>query len=38
MPRSWYQFRSLWFGVALVSLVAGFVMLKPPKGDERDTR
>ena len=38
MPRSWYQFRSLWFGVALVSLVAGFVMLKPPRGDERDTR
>ena len=38
MPRSWYQFRILWFGVAVVSLVAGFVMLKPPKGDERDTR
>ncbi len=38
MPRSWYQYRVLWFGMAVASLVAGFVMSAPPKGDERDTR
>jgi hypothetical protein len=37
MPPSWYQFPAMWIGLAVVCLIAGFVMLKPPKGDERDT-
>ncbi len=38
MPRSWYQYRVLWFGMAVASIVAGVVISAPPKGDERDTR
>jgi hypothetical protein len=38
MPRSWYQYRAIWFGAAVACLVAGFVITAPPKGDEWDTQ
>ena len=37
MPRSWYLNRSLWIGLGVACLVAGFLIQRPPKGDERDT-
>lgn len=38
MPRSWYQFRAVWIGLGLAGVVAGMTLLRPPRGDERDTR
>ncbi len=37
MPRSWYLERELWIGVGVAALIAGFLIQRPPPGDERDT-
>ncbi len=37
MPRSWYQFRAVWLGLAVAGIVAGITLMRPPRGDERDT-
>jgi hypothetical protein len=37
MPRSWYLNRGLWVGIGVACLVAGVLVQRPPKGDERDT-
>ena len=37
MPRSWYQYRAVWLGLAVAGIVAGVTLLRPPRGDERDT-
>ena len=37
MPRSWYQFRAVWLGLAVAGIVAGVTLMRPPRGDERDT-
>jgi hypothetical protein len=37
MPRSWYHYRAIWLGLAVVGIVTGVTLLRPPRGDERDT-
>jgi len=37
MPRSWYLHRGLWIAMGIAALGAGFLIQRPPKGDERDT-
>ena len=37
MPRSWYQYRAVWLGLGVAGVVAGMRLLRPPRGDERDT-
>lgn len=37
MPRSWYQNRPLWIGMAVAGLVSGILLQRPPRGDEQDT-
>ncbi|MGC1274362.1 MAG: hypothetical protein WBC44_11700 [Planctomycetaceae bacterium] len=37
MPHSWYRDRELWIGAGIAALVAGILIQRPPKGDERDT-
>ena len=37
MPRSWYVNRGLWVGIGVACLIAGVLIQRPPKGDERDT-
>ena len=37
MPRSWYHYRAIWLGLGVTALVAGFLLQKPPRGDEGDT-
>ena len=37
MPRSWYLDRELWIGAGVAALVAGILIQRPPRGDERDT-
>jgi hypothetical protein len=37
MPRSWYQYRVLWLGLGIAGVVTGVTLLRPPRGDERDT-
>lgn len=37
MPRSWYINREIWVGLGVVCLVSGFLLQRPPKGDEYDT-
>ena len=37
MPRSWYVNREFWVGLGVASVVGGFLLQRPPKGDEYDT-
>lgn len=37
MPRSWYQYRAVWLGLGIAAVVTGVTLLRPPRGDERDT-
>lgn len=37
MPRSWYLDRPIWIAAGIAALVTGFLIQRPPKGDEQDT-
>lgn len=37
MPRSWYLDREIWIGMGVAALIGGFLLQRPPRGDERDT-
>ena len=38
MPWFWHRNLALWIGLGVAALVAGSMLLRPPPGDEHDTR